>query len=252
MVRTRGEREAERLRIHLLDGGENLREVVEHDNLRLRQTMGTRVVEVHVRSVVEGANMEEHRALSHLEMDLWVLENELVAVVAVQQLRQRGLGEGRCLTIDLAEHLVEERADRLLADPEVVVRVDGSVGRQTPAAIVVVRANERSAKVLGRHDGSVDLRVLGHVDSAREAEAHDTIVRLGQDRANSVEDVERRILKGRNDHVGRLVLEHTAVLRLEVLLDFLEGLVRQGGANVGCDGRHGCWFGGLLKGLLWG
>ena len=95
VVRTRGEREAERLRIHLLDSGENLREAVEDHNLRLGQTMGTRVVKIHVRGVVEGPDMVEHRALSHLEMDLWVLENELVAVVAVQQLSQRGLGEGR-------------------------------------------------------------------------------------------------------------------------------------------------------------
>ncbi len=236
VVRVRGEGESERFRIHLLDHGENLGEVVEHHNLRLRQTVSTLGVEIHVSSVVEGANVEEHRALRHLEMNLRVLKNELVAVVAVQHLRQRGLREGRRETIDLAEHLVEERANRLLADPEVVVRVDRAVGRQTPLAVVVVRSNERAAKVLGRHDASVDLRVFGHVDRARNAEAHDTIVRLGQDRANSVDDVEHRVVERGNDHIGRLVLENTAVLRLEVLLHFLEGVVCQVGADVGSDG----------------
>ena len=235
VVCVRGERETERLRIHLLDDGENLGEVVEDHNLRLRQTVSTLGVEIHVLSVVEGANVEDHRTLRHLEMNLWVLKNELVAVVRVQHLRQRRLREGRRHTVDLAEHLVEEHANRFLADPEVVVRVDRAVGRQTPGAIVVVRSNERAAKVLSRHDASVDLRVFGHFDGARNAEAHDTIVRLGQDRANSVDDVESRILERRNDHIGRLVLEHTAVLRLEVLLHFLVGVVRQGGADVVCD-----------------
>ena len=235
VVRVRGERETERLRVHFLDDSENLGEVVEDHNLRLRQTVSTLGVEIHVLSVVEGANVEEHRTLRHLEMNLRVLKNELVAVLRVQHLRQRRLREGSRHTVNLAEHLVEERANRFLADPEVVVRVDSSVGRQTPLAVVVVRSNERAAKVLSRHDASVDLRVFGHFDGARNAEAHDTIVRLGQDRANSVDDVESRILERRNDHIGRLVLEHTAVLRLEVLLHFLVGVVRQGGADVVCD-----------------
>ncbi len=178
LIRLGAESEAEDLVVHFLDCGGQLGEVVEHDNLRLRQTMSTLLVEIHARGVVEGADMEEHRSLCHLEMDLRVLKNELVAVVAIQQLRQRGLGEGRRLAVDLTEHLVEECADRLLANPEVVVGVDRTVGRQTPLAVVVVRANQRTAKVLGRHDGSVNLRVLVDLDSTRKAEAHDTIVRL--------------------------------------------------------------------------
>lgn len=59
-----------------------------------------------------------------------------------------------------------------------------------------------------------------------------------QDRANSVDDVECLVVVGRRHHVGILVLEHAAVLRLEVLLDVGEGLVRQVGVDVANESGH--------------
>lgn len=225
-----------------------MREVVEHHDLGLRQAIRTLLIEVDQLGVVEGADVEDHRALCHLEVDLWVLEHELVAVLRVEQLRQRRAREDSRHAIDLAEDLIEQDANRLRADPVVVVRIQRAVGRNAPLAGVVVRADHRATKVLGRDEtvGEADASIHRDVLRAREAEAHDAVVRLGQDRAHCVDHVECLVVVGRNNHEGRLILEHAAVLRLEVLLGLLEALVCQVGADV-VDKRSHCLG---LRGLL--
>lgn len=86
VVGLRSEGVAELVRAHLLNSSSHFRVGVEENDARLRQTMSTFIVEIDVLSVVEGSDVEQHRALSHLEMNFGVLKNELVAVVAVQQL----------------------------------------------------------------------------------------------------------------------------------------------------------------------
>ena len=225
-----------------------VREVVEHHDLGLRQAIRTLLVEVDQLGVVEGADVEDHRALCHIEVDLRMLEHELVAVLRVEQLRQRRAREDSRHAIDLAEDLIEQDANRLRADPVVVVRIQRAVRRNAPLAGVVVRADHRATKVLGRDEtvGEADTSIHRDVLRAREAEAHDAVVRLGQDRAHCVDHVECLVVVGRNNHEGRLILEHAAVLRLEVLLGLLEALVCQVGADVG-DKRSHCLG---LRGLL--
>jgi len=226
----------------------HLSEVVEHEDLGLRQAISTLIVEVHHVDVVEGAHVEHHRTLRHLEVDLRVLEHELVAVVRVQQVRQRRGREGSRHAIDLAQDLIEQHANRLRADPEVVVRIQGAVGRDAPLASVVVRADHRATKVLGRDETLLQVETSIHGDVLRtgEAEAGDAVVDLVQDRANCVDHVECLVVIGRADHVGVLVLKHAAVLRLEVLFDLVEALVCQVGADVADKRSHCVGVRGLL------
>jgi len=240
VVRIRCEGETERRRRHLLDDGCNLREAVEDHNLRLRQAIGTLLVEVHHLGVVEGADVEDHRALCHIEVDLRMLEHELVAVLRVEQLRQRRAREDSRHAIDLAQGLIEQHANRFRADPVVVVRIQRAVGRDAPLAGVVVRADHRATKVLGRDEtlGEAGTGIQRDVLRARKAEAHDAVVRLRQDRAHCVDDVECLVVVGRNNHEGRVILEHAAVLRLEVLLGLVEALVCEVGGDVANESGH--------------
>ena len=133
-----------------------LAHVVEHTRQRARQTVGVGLLHVAEPLVVEGADVVDVGPLNHLEMDLGVLEHELVGVILVQLAGERAVGEDGVHVVDLEEALVEELADGALADPVVVVGVDGTVRRETPVVPVEVGTDKGAREVLGGEDRAVD------------------------------------------------------------------------------------------------
>lgn len=193
--------------------------------------------------------MVDERPLEDLEVDLRMLEDELVRVADVELVGERRRGEVALLAVDAAEALVEELPDGLLADPVVVVGVQGSVGGETPVVAVEVRADQRATEVLVRGDAPFNgtLASLGQLVRLGVAEAEERVVVLAEDGAdgflNSGAELGRlvgvdRVVRGGNDHVGPLVVEHAAALAGEVVAYRLEALGRER-AQVGDDVRHG-------------
>ena len=215
---------------------------------RRRDVVG-RGFDIDVVLVVEGPNVVDKGAIEHLKVELGVLEDELVGVAGVEHLGQGRHCEGCRRAVDLAQALVEELADGLAADPVVVVGVDGAVGSEPPVVAVEVRANQRTAKVLGGDDFAIEVHLVtnGDLVGLGVAEAEERVVALAKDGTNGLLNggakleglvgVDGVVAGGDND-VRPVVVEHTAVLGGEVVADVLE--VGEGqGVDVVDDVRHG-------------
>jgi hypothetical protein len=218
---------------------------------RRRDVVG-RGFHIDVAAVVEGPNVVDEGPIEDLEVDFGVLEDKLVGVAGVEHLSQWRHCEGRRRAVDLAEALVEELADRLVADPVVVVGVDGPVGREPPVVAVEVRTNQRTTQVLGGDDVALEIALIGSRElvGLGVAEAEEGVVVLAEDGTNGLlnggTELEGLVgvdgvVTGGNDDVRPVVVEHTAVLGDEVVADVLEAGEGQG-ADVVDDVRHG-WFG---------
>ena len=246
LVADRAQRVAERSAAGL-EASHDLLEVVEVGHERRRDVVGA---ERHVdqTAVVEGANVVDKRPLEDLEVDLGVLEDELVRVANVELLGERRRREAARLAVDATEALVEELPNRLLANPVVVVGVQGAIGSKAPVVAVEVRTDQRAAEVLVRGDAPLKRRLasLGQLVRLGVAEAEERVVVLAEDGANGLFDgraeLERlvgvdRVVRGGNDHVGPLIVEDTATLAGEVVAYRLEALGLER-AEVGGDVRH--------------
>ncbi len=238
--------EAEEVGTHDLELLDHRLVRVEPVNLWLRQTVGALIVEVHLSSVVEGAGMVEHRTFEHLEVHLGCLEHKLVGVTGVELLHQRRGRERRRLAVNLAEHVVEEGADGLGAHPEVLVGVERAVRRESPGTLVAKGVNHRPTEVLSRADSALDLGSGVLLVGLGEAEADHAVVGLRENGAHGVLHCSSKLsgLVGENgeigwryDHVGLLVLHHTALFRLEQLLHVGKG--ESSGADVSDKVGHG-------------
>ena len=193
--------------------------------------------------------MVDKRPLEDLEVNLGVLEDELVGVADVELVGERRCREVTRLAVDAAEAVVEELPNGLVANPMIVVGVEGTVGREAPVVAVEVRADKRATEVLVRSDAPFDRASasLGQLVRLGVAEAEERAVVLAEDGADGFFDggaeLERlvgvdRVVRGGDDHVGPLVVEHTAVLGGKVVAYSLEALGRER-VDVGGDVRHG-------------
>lgn len=246
-VTSRAERVAERT-VASPEAAHDLLEAVEVGHEGRRDVVGA---DRHVDepAVVEGADVVDKRALEDLEVNLRVLEDELVGVADVELVGERRCREVTRLAVDAAEAVVEELPNRLVADPVVVVGVEGTVGRETPVVAVEVRTDKRATEVLVSGDAAFDgaSASLGQLVRLGVAEAEERVVVLAKDGPDSFFDggaeLERlvcvdRVVRGGDDHVGPLVVEHTAVLGGKVVAYSLETLGRER-VDVGGDVRHG-------------
>ncbi len=216
---------------------------------RWRDVVG-RGFDIDVALVVEGPDVVDEGATEHLEVEFGVLEDELVGVAGVEHLGQWGHCEVCRCAVNLAQALVEELADGLVADPVVVVGVDGAVGREPPVVAVEVRANQRTAQVLGGDDVTLEVALIGSGEllGLGVAEAEEHVVVLAEDGTDGLLDGGAEleglfgvdgVVTGGNDDVRPVVVEHTAVLRDEVVADVLETGEGQG-TDVVDNVRHGC------------
>ena len=252
-VTSRAERVAERT-VASPEAAHDLLEAVEVGHEGRRDVVGA---DRHVDepAVVEGADVVDKRALEDLEVNLRVLEDELVGVADVELVGERRCREVTRLAVDAAEAVVEELPNRLVADPVVVVGVEGTVGRETPVVAVEVRTDKRATEVLVSGDAALFVigedkwasASLGQLVRLGVAEAEERVVVLAKDGPDSFFDggaeLERlvcvdRVVRGGDDHVGPLVVEHTAVLSGKVVAYSLEALGRER-VDVGGDVRHG-------------
>ena len=238
LVASRAERVAERV-FAALDTSHDLLEGVVVGHEGRRDVVGTSG-HVDEPAVVEGADVVDERPLEDLEVDLGMLEDELVRVADVELVGERRRGEGARLAVDAAEALVEELPNGLGADPVVVVGIEGAVGGEAPVVAVEVRADQRAAEVLVRGDASVDRALASLGQLVR-------LVVLAEDGPDGFLDGGAelgrlvgvdRVVRGGDDHVGPLVVEHAAALAGEVVAYRLEALERER-AQVGNDVRHG-------------
>lgn len=205
-------------------------------------------MDVDVATVVEGTDVGDERAVEDLEVDFGVLEDELVRAVDIELVGERGVGEVALLVVDAANALVEELPNRLLADPIVVVGIDGTVCGETPVVTVEISTNESATEVLVRCDAALDRAhtSLGQFVGLGVAEAEEGVVMLAKDCADGFFDGgtelgrflgEDGVVRRRNDHVGPLVVKHTAVLVGKVVTYNLEALNRER-ADVGGNAGH--------------
>ena len=223
-------------------------EVVEDTRQRTRQTICVGLLHVAEPLVVEGADVVDVGTRDHLEMDLGVLEDELVGVILVQLAGERAVGEDGVHVVDLEEALVEEVADGALADPVVVVGVDGAVRREAPVVAVEVGADQGAREVLGRGNRALDWALVGRGEflCLGETEALERVSALDENGTYRVghgsAEVGRLGLGDHvrsNDHVAAAMVElkHTAVFADEVVLHVGEGGKGQG-LDVGGEKRH--------------
>ena len=247
LVASRAERVAESVAVGL-EAAHDLLEAVEVGHEGRRDVVGA---DRHVDepAVVEGADVVDERPLEDLEVNLGVLEDELVGVADVELVDERRRREVTRLAVDAAEAVVEELANGLVANPVVVVGVEGAVGSEAPVVAVEVRTDKRATEVLVRGDATLDgaSASLGELVRLGVAEAEERAVVLAEDGADGFFDggaeLERlvgvdRVVRGGDDHVGPLVVEHAAVLGSKVVAYSLEALGRER-ADVGGDVRHG-------------
>ncbi len=247
LVASRAERVAERT-VSSPEAAHDLLEALEVGHEGRRDVVGA---DRHVDepAVVEGADVVDERPLEDLEVDLGVLEDELVGVADVELVYERRRREMARLAVDAAETLVEQLANGLVADPVVLVGVEGTVCCEAPVVAVEVRTDERATEVLVSSDAPFDRASssLGELVRLGVAEAEERAVVLAEDGADGFFDggaeLERlvgvdRVVRGGDDHVGPIVVEHTAVLGDKVVTYSLEALGRER-VDVGGDVRHG-------------
>ena len=232
--------------VGLVEVLKELVEVGKTTRQRTRQTVSVGLLYVLKTLVVKSPNMVDVGARNHLEMDLGVLEHKLVGVVRVQLAGERAVGEDGIHPIDLEQALIEKVSDGALADPVVVIGINGAIRRQAPIVTVEVGADHGAREILGGDNRAVkrgdgprrDFHSLG------EAEALELVRALSEDGTDSVSHslAEIRRLRlvdrvGRDDHKAGTKLEDTAVLAEEVGLDISEDLGRERG-DVGGEERH--------------
>ncbi len=247
------ERVSERAAVRL-EASHDLLEAVEVGHERRRDVVGAEG-RVDQPAVVEGPDVVDEGPLKHLEVELRVLEDELVGVAGDELVGERRRREATLLAVDAAEALVEELPDGLLADPVVVVGVQGSVGGEAPVVAVEVCADEGTTEVLVRGDAPFFVigedkwagASLGQLVRLGVAEAEEHVVMLAEDGPDGFFDGGaelgrfvgvHRVVRGGDDHVGPLVLENAAALAGEVVAYSLEARSRER-ADVGGDVRHG-------------
>ncbi len=253
LVASRTQRVAERT-VASLEAGHDLLEAVEVGHEGRRDVVGAER-NVDKPAVVEGADVVDERPLEDLEVDLGILENKLVRVADVELVGERRRSEVARLAVDAAEAVVEDLANGPGADPVVLVGIEGAIGGEAPVVAVEVRADQRAAEVLVRSDAPFfvigedkwALASLGQLVRLGVAEAEERVVVLAEDGTDGFLDggaeLERlvsidRVVRGGDDHVGPLVVEHAAALAGEVVAYRLEALGRER-AEVGGDVRHG-------------
>ena len=229
---------------------EELAEVAEDTRKRARQAVRVGLLDVTTSLVVEGPDVIDIRAFNHLKVDLGVLKDELVSVIRVQLARERAVSEDGVHAVNLEEAFVEEVADGALADPIVVVCVDGAVRRQAPIIAVEVCANQSPREILGGGNGPDDRALGRNLLRLGKAEALDVVRLFDKDGPDGVGHGSAEVgglglgdhIRS-NDHkaVAFVELKHTAVLGEEVVLHVGEGLGRQGG-DVGGEERHFKWM----------